>query len=742
MPARPPPDVEEKMKKVVGWLVAAELCLVLAAPAGTVARRQEAAKNQKPLEYQVAVTLKLIQAYVTDRKGKPVEDLTKDDFVVYEDGRPMAITEFERHVLSPPPAEAGPANTLREPAPEVSSAGRKFVFFFDFAYNNQRGVVKAREAALHFIDTELGPDDAAAVISYSMLGGLAIHEFFTADRAKVREAVAAINGKRITGRAEDIEEMFWRQATESPPERGPGVPELNPTTPPKTPPTFNWRRQESKDMAENYILKLTSLAKALRYVPGQKNFVFFSTGIVASLVYGNQEGNPGETPQVYGLKQVRAQFDVGDYHVKTAHEQMLKEMSAANCAMFTFDTREAALVPSLFTYDEQTYEEGGQYRDIFYDEGVHQQVTDPLKEDRITGLYSLRRLSVVTGGKYFSNIIDYKRTLDELQTLTGAFYILGYAIPRAADGRYHSLKVEVKRKGCRVKSQTGYFNPRPFAEFSDLEKQLHLFDLALSDRPVLQAPQPFPVSALSFAAGSEGRLELVGKLPASLINRFEGRKVEIISFVFDAQDNVAGLQRRVADLSRYKGADIIVLFGAPLAPGTYKCRIVVRDLVTGDSARASVPIFVKNKPPAGLDLASPLLLLPRGHFSYIESEAARKAPFALSDVYPYQRALYSPLVGDVPAGTSTIYALLPATAVGLVQPAISIAGSLIEAASGKKTPLHSATLVRTTRGNLEIEFLEISLEGIPPGRYLLYLYAEDSISKSVAFTRTELVISP
>lgn len=741
--ARPARGLEDKMRDLAGIFIAAGFCLCLAFSGQPGSARQDAVKLQKPLEYQVSVTLKLIQAYVTDKKGKPVEDLTKDDFVVYEDGRPMIVTEFERHVLSPPPSQPAAAKATRSAAPSISPASiRKYLLFFDFAYNNQRGVVKAREAALHFIDTELKPDDAAAVMSYSVLGGLAVHEFFTADHKKVREAVADLNGKRIAGRAEDIEEKFWRQAAEgSPPP--PAVDPHDATPPPKkTAPIFNWQRQETKGVAQNYILKLTSLARAMRYVPGQKNIVLFSTGIATSLIYGNQEGNPLETAQAYGENPARSVFDVGDQIVKSLNEEMLKEMSAANCAMFTFDTREAAVVPSLFTYDEQTFEETTRHRDIFYDEGVHQLITNPLKDDRITGLYYLRRFSAVTGGKYFSNIVDYKSTLNELQTLTGAFYILGYAIPKTADGRYHKLKVEVKRKGCQVKSQTGYFNPRPFGEFSDLEKQLHLFDLALSDRPVLQAPMSFPLTALSFSAGFEGRLELVARIPTRIIDKFEGKKVEMIALVFDEQDNVAGLHRREIDLTRFKGADVCVMIGRPLAPGSYKGRIVIRDLATGESARATVPIFIKNKPMTGLAPASPLLLGPQSQFAYLESEATGKTPFSLSDVYPFERALYSPLSGEIRAGSSKIYALLPISAVGLVQPAIAIAASLVEAATGERIPLRSSIILRSARGELEIEFLEIDLEGIPPGKYSLYFYVQDAISRSVAFVQTSLIITP
>ncbi|NIO21804.1 MAG: hypothetical protein GTN76_14015 [Candidatus Aenigmarchaeota archaeon] len=53
-------------------------------------------KNEAELQYEVTVTLKLIQVYVTDKKGNPVLDLTKDDFFVFDNGHKQTLTEFER----------------------------------------------------------------------------------------------------------------------------------------------------------------------------------------------------------------------------------------------------------------------------------------------------------------------------------------------------------------------------------------------------------------------------------------------------------------------------------------------------------------------------------------------------------------------------------------------------------------------------------------------------------------------
>jgi len=53
----------------------------------------------QPIQHQVVVTLKLIQVYVTDKKGHPVTDLSSEDFIIYDNGKVQTITEFEKHIV-------------------------------------------------------------------------------------------------------------------------------------------------------------------------------------------------------------------------------------------------------------------------------------------------------------------------------------------------------------------------------------------------------------------------------------------------------------------------------------------------------------------------------------------------------------------------------------------------------------------------------------------------------------------
>ena len=154
------------------------------------------ALTKKP-QHEVSVVLKLIQVYVTDKKGRPVDDLALGDFAATDNGQPVVLTEFERHALAVvaagegPSGEEGqpPAGTVPPDRGTVPAQTRKFFLFFDFAFNNARGLVKAKTAALHFLDTKVSPGDEIGVLTYTMLKGVRVHEYLTRDIAKIREVV-------------------------------------------------------------------------------------------------------------------------------------------------------------------------------------------------------------------------------------------------------------------------------------------------------------------------------------------------------------------------------------------------------------------------------------------------------------------------------------------------------------------------------------------------------------------------
>ena len=149
-------------------------------------------KGQAALQHEVTVALKLVQVYVTDKKGNPVSDLRRDEFALHDNKDEITITEFERHALSlpgtaDPSVDREPVKTL--PAPLLN---RRFFFLFDLVFTEGKGFRIARDAALRYINTGLLPTDEASVLSFSGGRSLDVRIPLTQDHHAVRKSVESL----------------------------------------------------------------------------------------------------------------------------------------------------------------------------------------------------------------------------------------------------------------------------------------------------------------------------------------------------------------------------------------------------------------------------------------------------------------------------------------------------------------------------------------------------------------------
>jgi len=114
----------------------------------------------RALQTEVIVRFKLIQVYVVDKKGNPVSDMKPEDFEVKDNGLPKKVEHFERHDVDMlKETEPTPEASKVEPQKPVEPARRKFLFFFDTSFNEPRGMKRAQEAALDFLETQAGQSD-------------------------------------------------------------------------------------------------------------------------------------------------------------------------------------------------------------------------------------------------------------------------------------------------------------------------------------------------------------------------------------------------------------------------------------------------------------------------------------------------------------------------------------------------------------------------------------------------------
>lgn len=666
-------------------------------------------------QQEVTVALKLIQAYVVAKGGKPVTDLTAADFEVTDNGKPVPVTHFENYIIG------GDDVAPTRPA-EAPRLGRKFLFFFDFAFVDPRGSRKAREAALNFIDTAIKPGDEIGVLSYSPMRGLTIHEYLTTDHDKVRRIIDAFGLRAVAGRAESLtnfvyaDELRHMQDSELANQQTSMEGFFENLARAQTGGVIDeGRRQGYIDQARQFAETFANLARALRYVPGWKNLILFSSGISRALITGQRHGlsvptidagNPEATAE--SLSQYdNAQSNSG---VRTEFATALKELKTSNSPIYAIDCS-----LSLGEMD------------------INNPLAASVGSRELTGKDSLIQLAGETGGKYFSNSMDYRNALATIEDITSAYYVLGFSIPAAWDGKFHKIKVNVNRKGCKVYSQNGYYNPKPFGEYTKFERLLQMTDLALSDNPQTLVPIEAPMRALPVMIGGWSHLAAYVRLPKDVAAGVIGNRAEAYLMIFDEDQGRTSIKNFRLVPPKDGAKDCFPVFVVPLNTGRYTCRIVVQNMETGLGARGSAALVMPKASLGALWLDPPLLLEPN-----LESTDIGAAPEAtLTGVFGYDPAKYAPLADGLPPGPQRVYAALRCT---LGTPEAELEFSASEAQGSARTDVPVTVLDMRQTKSLRSYVLELPLADLKPGLCTLTITARERAAGLQASSSTSFSV--
>lgn len=626
-------------------------------------------KYQKALQYEVTVVLKLVQVFVTDKNGNPVTDLTKDDFILHDNGKLQTITDFEKHISAK--SDKKVEETLEEvklPPPQKiqTRMNRKFILLLDVERNSMHGLALSRKAALHFIDTQVQSTDEVGVFSYSSFGGLVIHEYLTTDHKKVINAVKRLKG--VTGMPPIIEggvhvEIIKPRGEES------ARPSL------KIPPIPT----DAVARTNNFINNIKELAKVLRFIPGYKNIILYSGGVPGYLLFSP------------------------DQILRENYEEMGKELAAANSPVYSVSTLGAKRVRAL------------------------------------------DMLSDISGGKYLYKVEDYEKIATQIQNITSNYYALGYYIDETWDGKYHEIKVELKRKEYEVHAQSGYFNPKPFTELSKFEKELHLIELALSENPYFQEPYSLNLIALPCSGKKESNCVLISEIPLDDIEEIIKGKTEHANFIFDNDNNVIFSTRGDIDFSPFSQERIYSYTILSLHPGMYECRTIIRNLKTGRAAVATSLVDVPEPLKSGMRLYQPLLLIPEKKSVFIKltkdsKKDAKKELLSLNDIYPFISNKHSPLINVSHKDVSKLLAVVRCSFVDIQKPEVNISASLVEHASKKKIPLSLSILSSKDQEDTVVLLIELQLPELITSRYSLNIVAEEVNTQSKSEVNTDFSV--
>lgn len=170
------------------WL----LVIALAAPAAAFGFKPPAPAKPDPQDQPIRLKTDLVEirAVVTDRQGKVVTSLNKEDFEIVENGRNQLVSFFSNETVSNERNTASLPGTSPADRPRITPAARPkrtVVLFVDTLHMANASLMRVKQELLKFIDERLSDDDLAAVAATG--SGLGLFSQFTQDRRVLRQAV-------------------------------------------------------------------------------------------------------------------------------------------------------------------------------------------------------------------------------------------------------------------------------------------------------------------------------------------------------------------------------------------------------------------------------------------------------------------------------------------------------------------------------------------------------------------------
>src|SRR5437870_3215130 len=192
------------------------LAALLVLLSGSALSSQTATPNapQTPT-FRVNVEFVEVDAVVTDGNGQFVRGLTKDDFQIFEDGKPQPITTFSI-VDIPVERLQRPLYAANPIEPDVASndqpfEGRIYVMVIDDLHTYFARTPRVRAAAREFIQQHFGANDLMAVVHTA--GPSDASQEFTSNKRLLLAAVDRTIGRKLeSATVTKTEEYFNRQS--------------------------------------------------------------------------------------------------------------------------------------------------------------------------------------------------------------------------------------------------------------------------------------------------------------------------------------------------------------------------------------------------------------------------------------------------------------------------------------------------------------------------------------------------
>jgi VWFA-related protein len=402
-----------------------------APPPGEPAAAQDPANPQQPT-FRGGINFVRVDVIVTDRKSQPVTDLKETDFEILEDGKPQAIEQFRLIKVDGNlrPGESAPRQ-IRTREDEETEAAREdvriFVFFLDDYHVRRSNSMSVRDPLIRFVETQLRPTDMVAVM-YPLTPLSALS--FTRNHESVISALRSFEGRKYDYSPKNqMEANYMRYPTET-------------------------VERIRNDVVMGALQGLSVRLGGLR--EGRKSVIFVSEGFTAMLPPQMRRGdasmpaNPIESRIAAGAQDGRGQMTAEWFGQMDVYSRLREVFDAANrnnTAFYSLDPR--GLTPFEFGFDDLG---AGVPAPSFATDSRALQMTQD----------TLRTLSEETDGRAIVNRNTLEQGLAEMVRDSSSYYLIGYNSSVAVnDGKFHEIKVRVKRGGVDTRARKGYWALTP-----------------------------------------------------------------------------------------------------------------------------------------------------------------------------------------------------------------------------------------------------------------------------------------
>ena len=704
----------------IGAAVGLVLLAVAAVGQQTAPRQSAPGQSAGAVKFSTSTNLVVVDVTVKDKSGKAIENLNSKDFTVLEDGKPQKISVFEFQRLAmdpeppPPPPSLGDEKELPEdPKATITSERpgevqyhdkRLLVLFFDFSNMGIPEELRAQEAALKYLDTQMTGSDLMAVMLFTTV--VQVKTDFTADRTVLKDVINSLPIGELSDLAADA-------GTGDDDEEDTGAAFVADET------EFNIFNTDRKLQAiEDAVRKLSSLS--------EKKVLIYVTGGISKSGMDNQ-----------------AQL-----------EASINAAVKANVAIYPLDARGLMADPPG----------GGATKGASRGSGIFSgSVYNKQRASINNSQETLVTLASETGGKVFLDSNDLSLGIVQAQQDYRSYYIVGYYTDNAKeDGRWRKITVKLNHDAsAKLDYRQGYYAGKVWGKFSGADKEQQLQEALASPDP--KTDLPLAVEADYFRISPTAYYVPVSvKIPGSVIALAEKRgggetQFDFIGQVIDERKTIVG---KVRDLIKVKldagEAEKLAQrnfhydAGFTLAPGRYRIQFLVRENETGKLGNFDGRFIVP-------DLAADSAMLKTSSVIWSNQREPLKAAVGAAEKTAKKELSANPLIlGDekiVPNVTRLfhrgqnmyvtfdVYDAAPDPAdYGKRQVAVSMSLFNQKGMKAFEASPVKATELAATRPNAVPVQLQVPLKGLAPGRYTCQIDVVDQVGRKFAFPRSLVVV--